>query len=402
MNERLVSEKDIDEAEIGNNFDQAFYTTDDYYDYKKSKSLRYFFFVFIITILTEFFLRKYIDSLSYAIHSHVKSFPLFELYTYINGIYWAFIISLTDIYTIWLLIFIDGVGVIASTYLKLIYYEKACFTKENLDFGTPCNHAMSIYIVSYFGYVCYKKTKFFNRFIAFCILFLGQFFTYYGRFISGSSTLSQLLYGTLIGYLLCYLFFNVVYDDIWSTDNIKQFLEEGKYILLVSFIMVYVFSYLVILLVGVIFIEHNEYFYFHLTKFMILVGGLIGMIIDFKYVFSEDIGKYFLYYMHGREIWNNTHILNKILRIIGVLFFFSLVDTMKQNIVLNYIIKEKYVIALIQLNSMYLGTGIMLMFGFSLIFRFFGLTNETALQSISKNENSNTPLIEKSNLTKHS
>ena len=50
MNERLVSEKDIDEAEIGNNFDQAFYTTDDYYDYKKSKSLRYFFFVFIIKI----------------------------------------------------------------------------------------------------------------------------------------------------------------------------------------------------------------------------------------------------------------------------------------------------------------------------------------------------------------
>ena len=312
-----------------------------------------------------------------------------------------FVFNYINIYSSLFMIFLDSLSLIISSNLKLIYKEeRPYFSNTNyptceisITYSNPSNSALSLYLIfgCFYRAILSKKnnnTKE-KKLILIVLWVLSLLFICTEKLFLNYVYLNDILYGIILGYIIYYIFFDIIQIDFNNLDQFKFILEYKLWFIfsILGYFLIYSFYQFIITKPYINSV--NSYVnlnYIMLSKVFELLGFYLAVYLEYYLVFNLNFSNYVRYNikernLNGIEMFNNTSKDVSLFRFILICF----IDFYLQDLILNkykiYSVNklrfDNYLHLIWSLNLFSLTFhGIIVFFVIKNLLRYFGMTNE--------------------------
>lgn len=313
-----------------------------------------------------------------------------------------FLYNVSNIYTSLSMILLDSFGIFINGTLKLIYCDpRPYWRNENLipcgcatNYGNPSTTSLDVYlvcIVVYKGLINrYKTTSW--KVLVWIFFLVPQILAWTSRFIQNIHSLPQLTFGLVIGYIIQYVYFEILEVDMNSTEQLKKLVNHTSFLVILA---VSCFAWL--LCNGIhyylINVEYNNNYlhtierycntidfymfdnesYQKTAKAFLFIGCIIGVYIEYNLYFEGNYNNFAKYNM-GLDNWTRTSGEKIAIRLTMMIYVMKFVGSKTKFGNINYD-SIAYLILGKCIISMFVA-GIFYFCVFKYLFRGFGLTNE--------------------------
>ena len=255
---------------------------------------------------------------------------------------------LFNISNIWVslsMIILDSFGIFINGTIKLIYRDPRPFWRnENLvpctcatNYGNPSTTGLDVYLVSivvYRALINRSNSKAWKA-LVWVFFLMPQVLAWTSRFIQNIHSLPQLTFGYLCGYIIQYIYFEVMDIDMESESQLGKLVNNTWLMLTIAFSCM---AWLFFNAIHFYFVHSHEskhmisvigrYCSTELTYFMfdnesyqktaqafLFIGSIVGILIEYNFWFNGDYSKYGKYNM-GENRWSDTDAYRTTLRMI--------------------------------------------------------------------------------------
>ena len=312
-----------------------------------------------------------------------------------------FVFNYINIYSSLFMIFLDSLSLIISSNLKLIYKEERPYFSNtkfptceiSITYSNPSNSALSLYLIfgCFYRAILSKKnnnTKE-KKLILIVLWVLSLLFICTEKLFLNYVYLNDILYGIVLGYVIYYIFFNIIQIDFNNLDQFK-FILENKLWIIFSILGYFLFySFYQFIITKPYLNNVNNYInlnYIMLSKVFELLGFYLAIYLEYLLIFNLNFSNYVRYNikernLNGIEMFNNTSKDVSLFRFILICF----IDFYLQDLILNkykiYSVNklrfDNYLHLIWSLNIFSLTFhGIIVFFVIKNLLRYFGMTNE--------------------------
>lgn len=321
-------------------------------EWSKNLKMVYILCVMVAVFTLEIFIRGPLTKMSDSIQESLN-FPykcqlgdIFVWFKYKGkAVIFLFLFNITNIYTSLSLIALDSFGIFITGTIKLIYQDPRPFWRNDklvpctcaTNYGSPSTTGLDIYlvcIVVYRGLINKSKSKWW-KFMVWCFLLVPQILAWASRFMQNLHSLHQLTFGVFCGYIIQYIYFEIVGIDLDSEEQLGRLVNTPwiMFTLAISTLSWFLFNAL-------------HYYYIHITepqfildniakycsldipfylfdnesyqktaKAFLFMGSIVGIYLEYSIVFENNYSKYSAYNMGNRR-WNSTDNYKTILRML--------------------------------------------------------------------------------------
>jgi hypothetical protein len=364
----------------------------------------------VILVIMELLLRSKLKTLNLFLGSkkieNCKYFEYFEFYE-LSGRYFLLftVYNFVNVYAALCFIFLDCFSVFLNGLIRFIYLDPRPFW-ENIelppcfcavDYGNPSTTGINLFVLFATFYKCFTYNSD-NRIKKIILIILGFsmiFYTSFIRVLQNIHYVHQLAYGFGIGYIIYFIFFEILDINFDDSGNFSYILNRPT---LMTFIMTsaYIISNIIHISLNLsprlefvdaiskyckinpIFAFDNES-YTKSTRIFEFLGCYYGVWLEYRIIFQKKFNLFYKYNIRSKhEKFNDTDLIRTSLRIMIMYFGHIIISS---RLTLNKYKKptEEPIIysILIRLILPYLIEGIFNFFILKEIMRHLGITNET-------------------------
>ena len=345
----------------------------------------------------------------------------FDFYNY-SGRYILLFLTLNfvNLYAAISFIFLDMLSVALSGIINFFYLEprpfwenaklKPCYCDLEYTGVSTTGTQIFLIFITFYHFITYKtKEKFRNSFILFiCSLII--ILMYIVRLLQNLIYFHQIIFGLCLGFSIYYWFFNIVKVDCYNRKQFKQIINQPILVICTLIIFWIIFNIIHVninLNIKPIYIlniqkfcnleifnslDNNMY-----TKSMIFfefLGCYLGIFLEFKYIFKENIDLFMRYNIKSKynELFNDTSKFKSFIRFL--IFYLLEIILFKSIFPYNYTISKKFEKYSLEVEICFLFVisifkGIFFFFILKRLIIYFKLTNEKIKQvMLSKRQDS--------------
>lgn len=316
----------------------------------------------LLLIILEYLLRDFLKYLNSFYNSFkkedCKKYEYFEFYELSGRYFLLFVVyNLVNVYAALCYIFLDSFGVFINGLIRFIYLDPRPFWTDDryppcfcaVDYGNPSTTGINLFILFATLYKCFtydNKNK--SRKIFFITLgFIMIAYTSVIRVFQNIHYIHQLLYGFGIGYIIFYIFFEILDIDFDDEKQFSYFLEQPIGMLLI-FVCLYLLSNIIHLMLNLqprlefvniisksceinpIFAFDNES-YTKSPRIFEFLGYYYGVWLEYKIVFKSNYNLFTRYNLKSKyqiEKFNETDWLRSCIRIL-IMYFMHIIIVSK-------------------------------------------------------------------------
>jgi len=259
--------------------------------------------------------------------------------------------NMSNIFVSLSMITLDAASIFINGTFKLFYTDPRPFWRNHLlepctcalNYGSPSTTGLDVYIYSlvvFKGFINRSNKRWYKVLI--WILFLGPIvLAWASRFMQNVHSLHQLAFGTAIGYIIQYIYYEIMEVDMNSKEQLKKLVNNTW---LLATIGITIFSWF--------FFNGLHYYFFQIkesreildrvelfcsdalkreydifdnesyqktSQAFLFIGALIGIMLEYNVWFKGDYEAYAKYNM-DEERWTETDIYKTALRCIVMYF----------------------------------------------------------------------------------
>lgn len=319
---------------------------------EKKDKLLYIIIFSVVVFTLEIFVREPFTNLSEYIQERLNFESkcwLGDVFVYFKyqgkAVIFLLIFNISNIYVSLSMITLDALGIFINGTLKLIYLDPRPFwVNENLvpctcatNYGSPSTTGLDIYLVCIVVYraLINRSNKGWWKVMVWGFFLIPQVLAWTSRYIQNIHSLHQLTFGYLCGYIIQYIYFEVLEVDMEDTEQLRKFITNTSLMItiLLTLLSWVFFNALHYYFINVSESKHMietidkycdtniQYFMFDNESYcktaqaFLFVGALIGIMMEFKFIFNSDFDKFAAYNM-GKNRWTETDEYKTTLRII--------------------------------------------------------------------------------------
>jgi len=330
-----------------------------------TNSITFLIFFCFFVVATEFLTRSPLDNLGSIILTNwitvEKNCQLISILAMSTNSVFMFLLicifNLFDLHCTFIWLYLVTTGKIISGVLILIYQSPRpffvnkdfppCFCK--VSFGTPSESSASIFLMI-MGLYRILVVKYIGKFMKYSILVLGLAIILSSSMIelvSNTETLSQVLYGLIIGGIIYYIFFNICKINPEKKEQFLLLLNNNfgmklGGVLVISTVLFNLAHYFLRTLVITyeemwfnnldLFCSELNYKYldresYYLIMFIFLsVSGFIAVYMEYVFSFKSDLMQFSSYNLEHFNRWNKTNFSFILMRITFSFVLYKLFD----------------------------------------------------------------------------
>lgn len=327
--------------------------------------------------------------------------------------------NVCNLYTSLSMIILDCFGIFITGTIKLIYLDPRPFwANPNLvpctcatNYGSPSTTGLDIYLVCvvvYRGLINRSDNKYWKWLVNF-FFFFPQIAAWTSRFIQNIHSLHQLTFGVACGYIIQYIYFEIMEVDLENDDQLKMLVNNKAFMITIalsslSWLFFNAIHYYFIHVHESKFIIHNitkycsvdiPYFLFDNESYQktaqafTFMGSLVGIMLEYN-IYFDGVYEKFSEFNMGKNRWNETHEHTTVLRIIIMYVTKSIVKVAKwgskKHDSVFYLNLSKNIVA----NFC---KGVFYFFIIKLVFRYLRLTSLHSHHEKVENNENETPLL---------
>jgi membrane-associated phospholipid phosphatase len=301
-------------------------------------------------VVLEYLLRDFLKYLNSFFNSYnkedCKKYEYFEFYELSGRYFLLFVVyNLVNVYAALCFIFLDSFGVFINGLIRFIYLDPRPFWTDErfppcfcaVDYGNPSTTGINLFILFATLYKCFtynnknKSRKIFLMTLGFIVIA----YTSIIRVFQNIHFIHQLLYGFGIGYIMFYIFFDILDIDFDDEKQFSYFLEHpiGMFIV---FSCLYLLSNLIHFMLNLeprlefvdivskscvinpIFAFDNES-YTKSPRIYEFLGYYYGVWLEYIIIFKSNYNLFTRYNLKSKyqtEKFNDTDWLRSIIRIV--------------------------------------------------------------------------------------
>jgi len=228
-----------------------------------------------------------------------------------------FVFNYINIYSSLFMIFLDSLSLIISSNLKLIYKEERPYFSNtkfptceiSITYSNPSNSALSLYLIfgCFYRAILSKKnnnTKE-KKLILIVLWVLSLLFICTEKLFLNYVYLNDILYGIVLGYVIYYIFFNIIQIDFNNLDQFK-FILENKLWIIFSILGYFLFySFYQFIITKPYLNNVNNYInlnYIMLSKVFELLGFYLAIYLEYLLIFNLNFSNYVRYNIKERNL----------------------------------------------------------------------------------------------------
>jgi hypothetical protein len=257
--------------------------------------------------------------------------------------------NVCNLYTSLSMIILDSFGIFITGTIKLIYLDPRPFwVNEALvpctcatNYGSPSTTGLDIYLVCIVVYrgLINKSDKTWWKVLVWCFFLLPQAAAWTSRFIQNIHSLHQLTFGVFCGYIIQYVYFEIMEIDMEDSEQLKKLVNSSSMMLAIALSCL---SWLFFNAIHFYFIHVSEgshmikviqrycstdipYFLFDNESYQktaqafTFIGSIAGIMLEYHILFGGDYERFSKYNM-GEGRWNDTDEHKTALRVIVMYF----------------------------------------------------------------------------------
>ena len=262
-----------------------------------------------------------------------------------KAVIFLLIFNISNIYVSLSMITLDAFGIFINGTLKLVYLDPRPFWVNDklvpctcaTNYGSPSTTGLDIYLVCIVVYrgLINRSNKRWWKILIWGFFIVPQALAWTSRFIQNIHSLHQLTFGYLCGYIIQYIYFEVLEVDMESTEQLKKFINNTSLIITImltclSWVFFNALHYYFINVsenpkmiehIGLYCDTNLQYFMFDNESYQktaqafLFIGALIGILMEYRFIFESDFDKFANYNM-GKNRWTETDEYKTTLRII--------------------------------------------------------------------------------------
>lgn len=337
-----------------------------------------------------------------------------------KAVIFLLLFNVSNIYVSLSMIILDSLAIFINGTLKLIYTDPRPFwVDEKLvpctcatNYGSPSTTSLDIYLVCIVVYraLINRSNKKWWKVLIWCFFLIPQALAWISRFIQNIHSLHQLVFGLLCGYIVQYIYFEIMDVDMESTEQLK-FLINSPAILItlaISTVSWVFFNALHYYFVHVSEPEHMlevigrycstsiEFYMFDNESYQktamafLFMGSIFAILLEYYFFFESDFEKFSKYNM-GKDRWTETDEYKTTLRIIVMYILGKILLPLPKWGSKKH--DSVYYLNLSKCICKNFFKGIFYFFIIKLAFRYLTLTNESS--GVFKNSSTSAPLLDK-------
>jgi hypothetical protein len=343
--------------------------------------------------------------------SHCNFLKSLQFFEYEGRFLLLFVVyNFTNTFSALSLVLLDSFSVYLNGVMKMIYQEPRPFWVETdlypcicaSNYGNPSTTGINQFILFAVTYKAFTSTyKNLNKFLIASLCGVPVILIYSSRLFQGIHSLNQLFFGLGIGFILYYIYFEIMSINLESKSSFNYFF---KHFYKICFILISLFLLTTILHLYFIEIEPNKKWlkvilkycetvnynlfdnesYRKTSKVFLFVGCLIGVYLENQILFHKNHKLVLFYSSHNKYRFSNTTVDKSLFRVLIMmsgyliilkLFFENIADPKTDSFF--YITITAFIIP-------YLVYGILIFFSMKTLVRYLGLTNENILNGLNE------------------
>lgn len=393
----------------------------------KNGKILYIVILTFVVFTLEIFVRSPLTRFSEYIQEHLN-FPgkceigdIFVWFKYQGkAVIFLFLFNICNIYVSFSMIILDSLAIFINGTLKLIYTDPRPFwVNENLvpctcatNYGSPSTTSLDVYLVCIVVYrgLINRSSKTSWKILIWCFFLIPQALAWISRYIQNIHSLHQLVFGLLCGYIVQYIYFEIMEIDMESTDQLKFIINSPAIMITLAISTV---SWFFFNAIHYFFVTSHEpkhmlhvierycsteiaFFMFDNESYQktamafLFMGSIVGIFLEYHFFFNADFEKFSKYEM-GKDRWTETDEYKTTLRIIVMYFLGKLLMPLPKWGSLKH--DSVFYLNLSKCICRNFFKGIFYFFIIKFCFRFLTLTNESS--GVFKSLSNNAPLLDK-------
>lgn len=321
---------------------------------KRNKKIIYITIFTVLAFTIEYLVRAQFTDLSEWIQERLTFSFKCELGSYFlwfkyqgKVFIFLFFYNISGVYASLSMIFLDSFGIFINGTLKLIYTDPRPFWRnENLvpcgcatNYGSPSTTSLDEFLVCIviFRGLINRKPSTSWKVLVWIFFLTPQVLAWTSRFIQNIHSLPQLFFGLACGYIVQYIYFDVLEVDMFNNEQLKKLINNKSFVItavvtILAWLVANGFHYFFIHpvespeMIAVImrYCKYTEFFMFDnesyekTAKAFLWLGSAVGTFIEFHVHFNGDYDKYSEYNM-GENNWTDTSGFKIFIRIIGMI-----------------------------------------------------------------------------------
>ena len=256
-----------------------------------------------------------------------------------------FVFNISNIFVSLSLIALDSFGIFITGTIKLIYLDPRPFWRNEklipcscaTNYGSPSTTGLDIYLVCIVVYraLINRSNNKWWKLMVYCFFFIPQILAWASRFMQNLHSLHQLTFGVFCGYIIQYIYFEILEIDMNNVDQLKKLVNTPALMLtlFVSTLSWFLFNawhYYYIHVnesaaiistiekycsVNIPFYLFDNESYEKTAKAFLFMGGIAGIYFEYSIIFEYNFDKYSTYNM-GENRWTETDKYKTILRML--------------------------------------------------------------------------------------
>jgi len=322
------------------------------------------------------------------------------------------IFNLFNLYCTFIWVGLLTLGKFISGVLLLIYQSPRPFMINNslepcsckTSYANPSENATSILlmIMGLYRIILFRNINIYLKYLfqAFCLLVVVSSSLF--ELMRNTESLSQLLYGLIVGGVIYHFYFNVLKVNPEKSEQLVILFDDnyGLKLGVIFTLLALIINTSHYLLRDIIFIEDQSWLdntmlfcvdfnldldtYFLLCYYVLSLGIFFSIYLEYIYIFDSNKIQFSLYNLEQYNRWNQTAFSLQLLRICITFILFKLLN----NVFSNYFQFENMTITLIVFIILLLFWGFFIFTISKNVLRFIFLTNESVIQDYISLDNS--------------
>jgi hypothetical protein len=358
-----------------------------------------FFFREQMTLMSNFLLKSSFETGLKSNCLNLKRLQLFESHG--RYIIFIFVLNFSNTLGGLSIIFLDALSIFINGHLKLLYTETRPYwtdpdiipCKCSANYGNPSTTGFNQFIIFAVAYKCLTTVnKTWNKFLVGLVCSIPVIGIFASRYFQGVHSLNQLFFGLGLGYILYYTFFEIFEVDI-NDKKLFFYIIKNLWKICFSLLGLFLLATLNHLMMHfpkdpdwiktiekyceiIPFNSFDNESFRKSTKVFLFIGCLVGLWLENKFFFKNDLKNFINYNIDTEKKFCNTGYVITVIRIFLVYQFYFLFarflvdpfsDEKKHEIL--FVLIWGYIIP----SFVY---GILIFFVYKWIMKKMGLTNE--------------------------
>lgn len=313
--------------------------------------------VFVLEVLTRGPFTRFSDYIQENLNFESKCWlgDVFVWFKYKGkAVIFLLLFNISNIYVSLSMITLDAFGIFINGTIKLIYMDPRPFWRNvNLvpctcatNYGSPSTTGLDVYLVSIVVYraLINRSSSKAWKVLIWIFYLMPQILAWTSRFIQNIHSLPQLTFGLLCGYIIQYVYFEVIGVDMESKEQLGKLVNNTWLMLTIALTLVSWFFFNAIHYYFFISHESQEmidhigkycstsiaYFLFDNESYQktsqafLFIGAILGILIEYNFWFDSNYDKYGEYNM-GEARWSDTDAYRTILRMLSMYILAKLI-----------------------------------------------------------------------------